>query len=237
MAHLANNWFTQHPVDAEHKRYILLGFLKKLRGDFERHALYPGLGELQFHYQNLMELRAKRELLIANFPKQLQGLQAADLKLVYEHILSDDDLFVELERIIQQSLPLMESSLRFGSAVYEELEEQIEMEPVGVHSLYQHEGYLFLQLKNNSNLFIYRYQLSRLHLQQAAHLSLETRFLQQVQCSLSETVNHWKSVLVKTYNELPNPSVYLFTAGKNMPIKSAYLPIAKRLLMKTLAAA
>lgn len=236
MAHLPNNWFTQHPVDAEHKRYLLLGFLKKLHGDFERHALYPGLGELQFHYRNLVELRAKRELLLANFPRQLQGIQAADLKLVYEQMLTDDDLFVELERIIQQSLPLMESSLRIGSAVYEELEDQIAVEPVGLHPLYQREGYFFLQLKDNSNLFIYRYNLNRIHLQQEAHLSLETRFLQQVQCSLSQTVNHWKSFLAKTNQELPNPAVYLFTAGKNIPIKSSYLPIAKRLLMKTLAA-
>lgn len=234
MKSLPADWISRHPIDAEHKRYLLLAYLQRVHADFQRRSVYPGLSELIFHYRNLRDLIEKKELMITRFPKALKGVDPEKLRLVYEHILVHDDLFDALTEIIEESVPLLQRSIRAGTELHEELEEQIALEPVGLHPLYRDEGYFFLQMEKCADLFIYRYRLTSLSTGPDPHRGLETSFLSQAACSLSHTVNHWKAELIRTYKEWPNPAVFLFTSRAMIPLRASFLPIAKRMLLRNL---
>ena len=52
---LSKNWITEHHLDSEYKRYVLLGYLKKVSEKFDQSLLYPHLSDLKDHYSFLQE--------------------------------------------------------------------------------------------------------------------------------------------------------------------------------------
>ena len=66
----------------------------------------------------------------------------------------------EIESIIEFSLPQLKTSLDEGSFIYDYVESQCEISPVGLTSLYANEGYLFISQPPQKETDIYRYQVT-----------------------------------------------------------------------------
>jgi hypothetical protein len=109
MASLSKNWVTEHLIDFEYKKYILLAYLQHVSSRFDEVRLYPSLGELVEHYQDLKSLQDSIRETSASFKTNLKGIQ--DSTLVYEPP-PDDNISREIKSIIEFSLPLIEKTLR-----------------------------------------------------------------------------------------------------------------------------
>lgn len=237
MDNLKPNWLTEGLIDFEYKKYVLLAYLQKVQRAFGRVELYPFLSDLIMHYRNLETIRDGKSLMANAFPKELSPDRITSLELLYKQAVADDDLMKEIESIIEFALPKFKNSLDEGSYVYEYVESQCELTPVGLTSLYTHEGYLFVSQPPQTATDIYRYQLSvfesgndqyrRLHL--ALH-STEVR-------SISNTYESMKVRLIRQHRELPQPTTYLLTSKVVLPYQNTLLPVAKRLLIKYLSKA
>jgi hypothetical protein len=237
MENLKKEWLTDGLIDFEYKKYILLAYLKKAKESFERVELYPFLTDLVFHYRNLLTLKENKTLIYDSFPKELSLESFQKLEISYRKIIEDDSVMQEIESIVEFALPQFKSSLDEGSFIYDYVESQCELSPVGLTSLYTNEGYLFISQPPQKDTDVYRYQVSIFDNANESMRGLNTKFVMRTARSFSNSYENIKLQLLKEFTELPNPSVYLITSKLKFPYEQTLMPIAKRLLIKHISKA
>lgn len=232
MKQLSETWFAEGYIDFELKKYTLLAYLKEINTYFNEQKLYPQLSDLIFHYNNLIAFRENKRYLQEHFPKKLTGLQIEKLQLLYEQMIGDDDLMQELEEIIRFSEGHMKTTISSGAEIYEFVEEQLRIAPVGLVSLDVQEGYFFLSAGNSRDTRIYQYRLSIFEKHDERYRSIKTSYLHLQNRSIFTTYEQIKYELIKTHSAVPNPAVYSIETGLTFPVEETLLPIAKRCLVK-----
>ncbi|MCK6617999.1 MAG: hypothetical protein L6Q51_10170 [Cyclobacteriaceae bacterium] len=232
MDRLSKDWLTQGLIDFEYKRYILLAYLKTVKESFGRVALYPFLSDLVFHYQNLQAVKENKALIRESFPKELSLEEFKKLELTYREMIEDDSVMNELTSIIEWAIPRFKDSLQEGSVIYEYVESQCEISPIGVTPLYAREGYLFVTVPPEKETSVYRYQLSIYEEQYEQLRSLNTEFVETVPKSPVVPYESIKINLVKRFKEMPNPATYLILSRVKFPFTETLMPVAKRLFVK-----
>lgn len=235
MKTLSQNWFTEGLIDFEFKKYILLAYLQDINQYFHKNKLYPQLSELIFHYNNLLLFRDNKETLQNNFPERLTDADFNKLKLSYEKIIGNDAIMQEIENIINYSISEMSESLKEGREIYEFVEEQLSISPVGLIPLFPMEGYLFIRDGKNADTKVYEYQITIFESQAEKFRGIHTRFLCSYQKNFINTFESIKIDLLRNNPKLPNPAVYAAETELTFPINETLLPIAKRSLVKYIA--
>lgn len=232
MDQLSKDWLTQGLVDFEYKKYVLLAYLKTVKNSFGRVELYPFMGDLVFHYRNLLAVKENKTLLKESFPKEISLEEFKKLEISYRQMIEDDAVMSELESIIEFSIPKIKSSLQEGSVIYEYVESQCEIEPIGVTPLYAKEGYLFVTQPPENETNIYRYQMSIYEQSHEVLRSLNTTFIESAPRTVANTYERIKLDLVKRFRDLPNPATYLILSRTKFPFTETLMPVAKRLFVK-----
>jgi hypothetical protein len=236
MKSLSETWFAEGYIDFELKKYTLLAYLQEINKHFTENKLYPQLGDLIFHYNNVVAFRENKKYLQEHFPKKLTGLQMEKLQLLYQQLIEDDELMRELEDIIQFSAAKMKAAIHDGTGIYEYVEEAIDISPVGLIPLDNQEGYFFLSSGNTRSTRVYQYRLSMFEKHDEKYRSIKTSYLDVWHRSLYNTYEHIKSELLRHRTDLPNPAVYSIETDLSFPIDETLLPVAKRRLVKYIAA-
>ncbi len=235
MGTLSENWLTEDLMDFEYKKYLVLGYLQNIKAHFKEQKLYPDFAELIAHYKNLILLKNNTTTLENNFKKTLSGIDYANLKLQYQSIINDESLN-ELKQIINFSEPLFEQELEKGKSIFDFAEQHIVTNHIGILPLYKKEGYFMLLPYQSKSVSVYSYAFSKINLLQQEVYGLTSNYFSTHTLSISNQVDKVKSELIEANPELPNPAVYLFKAKAELPNEETFLPIAKRLLYKNLAA-
>ena len=148
MKQLSETWFAEGYIDFELKKYTLLAYLQEVNKYFDQNKLYPQLGDVVFHYNNLVAFRENKKFLQEHFPKKMTGIQMEKLQLLYQQMIEDDELMQELEEIIHYAADTLKSTLQTGAGIYEFVEEKINIVPVGLIPLDLKEGDFFLSSGN-----------------------------------------------------------------------------------------
>lgn len=235
MGTLSENWLTEDLMDFEYKKYRVLAYLQNIKAHFKEQKLYPDFAELIAHYKNLILLKNNTTTLENNFKKTLSGIDYANLKLQYQSIVNDESLN-ELKQIINFSEPLFEQELEKGKSIFDFAEQHIVTNHIGILPLYKTEGYFMLLPYQSKSVTVYSYAFSKINLLQQEVYGLTSNYFSTYTLSISNQVDKVKSELIEANPELPNPAVYLFKAKAELPNEETFLPIAKRLLYKNLAA-
>lgn len=237
MKKLSETWFAEGRIDFELKKYTLLAYLQEVNRYFNENKLYPQLADIIFHYNNIVAFRENKKYLQEHFPKRLTGIQLEKLQLLYEQLIEDDELMAELENIIHYSAGKMKSMIFNGTEIYEFVEENMNITPVGLVPLDIQEGYFFLSSGNSGATRVYHYRLSIFEKHDEKYRSIKTAFLDHRNRSISSTYEHIKSELIRHRRELPNPAVYAIETGLHFPVDETLLPVAKRSLVKFISTA
>lgn len=232
MEQLSKDWLTQGLIDFEYKKYILLAYLKTVNESFGKSELYPFLADLVFHYRNLLAIKENKSLIRESFPKEISLEEFKKLELSYRKMVEDDDVMTELESIIEFAIPKIHSSLQDGSVIYEYVESQCEISPIGVTPLYAKEGYLFVSQPPEKETSVYRYQISIFEGSQEQLRSLNTEFVDRVEKKPLYTYERMKLDLLNRFKDLPNPATYLIFSKMKFPFLETLMPVAKRLFVK-----
>ncbi len=233
METLSENWITEHLMDFEYKKYVLLGYLKRVEEHFSQQKLYPDFAELIAHYKNLIRLKQNATELENNFRKKLKGIDYTKMNLIYENTINDE-LLNELKQIIEFSEPLMANELTKGKSVFDFAEQHILSDHIGIIPLYKQEGYFVLHPFEGTQISVYHYHFSKINLQKENLYELDSSYFTSYTVSLSKPIDYVKYELIEANPHLPNPAVYLFKAKVPLPNQETFLPIAKRLLYKQL---
>lgn len=237
MEKLSKDWLTQGLIDYEYKKYLLLAYLQTARKSFHKVELYPFLADLVFHYRNLVSVKENKTLIREAFPKEISPEEIRRLELRYRELIEDDSIMAELDAIIEFAIPRIKESLEEGSEIYEYVEAQCEISPIGVTPLYAREGYLFVTMPPEKETNVYRYQISIFGDSKDQLRSLNTEFLEVVDKHRLYPYEHIKRDLIKRYQDMPNPAAFLLISKMKFPFTETLMPVAKRLFVKHLSQA
>lgn len=235
MEKLSKDWLTQGLIDFEYKKYLLMGYLQTVQKSFDRTELYPFMSDLVFHYRNLVSIKENKSLIRESFPKEISIEDFKRLELSYRKLIDDDAVMSELESIIEFALPQFSDSLKDGSLIYDYVESQCEISPIGVTPLFAKEGYLFVTQPPEKETLLYRYQVSIFGDSQDQLRSLNTEYIDTISKSKVETYEQLKLGLIKKFKDLPNPATYLILSKMKFPFTETLMPVAKRLFVKRIS--
>lgn len=232
MSTLKSDWLTDGLIDFEYKKYIVLGYLKKVKENFGRTALYPDLSDLLFHYKNILSVKKNKQLIYDHFPAAISREDFKKLQLNYEKIVEDDGVMKEIEEILSFSIPCFADVLNEGKDIYEFVENNMEISAIGLSPLYKHEGYLFIDEEFKKEVMIYRFQISVFESADEVYRGVNVEFVESKRKSLGVSFEKVKLELVKAYKLLPNPATYAIHTRFKFPFEATLMPVAKRLLVK-----
>ena len=235
MGTLSENWLTEGLMDFEYKKYCILGYLQEVETHFKEQKLYPDFAELIAHYKKLVQLKNNAISLENNFKKNLSGIDFATMTLKYDSTIDDESLN-ELKQIISFCEPLFADELNKGKSIFDFAEQHILVDHIGIMPLYKKEGYFMLHPFQSKQVLVYTYSFSKINLLQQEVYGLNCSYFSTYTLSLSEPIDKLKLDIINENPSLPNPAVYLFKANAELPKDETFLPIAKRLLYKNLAA-
>jgi hypothetical protein len=234
---LSDNWLTEGLMDREYKEYVLLAYLQDVQEAFANHRLYPFLSDIQRNIEYIKELKSGIDHLSSQFPKRITAVDWELVKAHYERLVPHDETLELLEELIAFSLPKLEEKAKEGHELFDEVEEGLILEPVGLSPLHKESGYLFLQEGEGRETEVYRFILGFLVIEEERFRSMEFSYVEQYLASPFERISTLKLHLIRKYPEWPNPVTYLAKIEKAYPKKDTLLPIAKRKLLRELAAA
>lgn len=235
MTSLSETWFAEGYIDFELKKYTLLAYLQEVNKYFNQNKLYPQLADVIFHYNNIIAFRQNKKYLQEHFPKQLTDVNIQKLQLVYESMIEDDELMKELEDIIQYSASKIRNTIETGTEIYEFVESNLTIEPVGLLPLDTNEGYLFLKDSRYNDTVVYQYRLTIFEKHDEKYRGIRTDYVQQWRRTVSNSPENLKRLLIKERKDFPNPAVYNIETKLAYPLEETLLPIAKRCFVKYLA--
>jgi hypothetical protein len=234
---LSETWFLEGYIDFELQKYRLLSYLQEVNNYFTENKLYPKLADVVFHYNNIVSFRDKKQLMQDQFPKQLDQVNLQKLELVYKQMLADDDIMKELEDIIYFASEQMKQTLDTGAEIYELVEKQLYVAPVGIMPLYKDEGYMLLRYGNMQEVRAYAYNVTLFEHQAAKYRGIKVSYVNSWEKTVANTYEQIKREIVKTIRTLPNPAVFCIESPWQVPLDETLLPIAKRVLVRHIATA
>lgn len=234
MKTLSQTWFADGYIDFELKKYTLLAYLKEVNHYFDQNKLYPQLADVIFHYNNIVAFRENKKYLQEQFPKKLTGIQIEKLQLIYQQMIEDDELMQELEDIIHFAAGKMRSTISSGTEIYEFVEENITITPIGIIPLEHEEGYMLISDGNTTDTKVYQYRLSIFEKHDEKYRSIKTEYVDSWQRNFVNSYPSIKSELIKNRSILPNPAVYAIETSLTYPLEETLLPIAKRSFVRFL---
>jgi len=232
MKSLSETWFADGYIDFELKKYTLLAYLQEINRYFNENKLYPHLSDIIFHYNNIVAFRENKRFLQEHFPKKFSGVQLQKLELLYEQMISVDELMAELEGIINYASERMKKTINSGTEIYEFVEDKLTIYPIGLVPLDHNEGYFFLSQGDARETRVYQYRLSIFEKHDEKYRSIKTEFVDGWPRNMVNTYASIKAELIKKRIELPNPAVYSIETPLTYPMEETLLPIAKRSLVR-----
>ena len=224
---LSETWFLDGYIDFELQKYKLLAYLQEVNKYFNANKLYPQLADVIFHYRNLSDFRENKRLLQNQFPKELSKVNMEKLELVYKEMLQDGDIMAELEDIVNYAMTKMKGTISSGTEIYELVEQQLYIEPVGILPLYKNEGYLLLRYKQNSEVKAYNYTISMLQASEANYTAMKMEYIDSFTKNISVTYEQIKRQIINMIQTLPNPAVYFIEST----LRLILLPTRKQVEM------
>jgi hypothetical protein len=234
MKQLSQTWFADGYIDFELKKYTLLAYLQEVNKHFNENKLYPQLADVIFHYNNLVSFRENKKYLQEHFPKRLTGLQLEKIQVLYEQMIQDDELMEELEQIIEYAAAKMKCTISSGTELYEFIEDNITITPVGIIPLEYEEDYMFISDGNVTETKVFHYRLSIFEKHDEKYRSIKTQYIDSWRRSFVNTYPNIKAELIRKRSELPNPAAYSIETSLTFPLEESLLPIAKRSFVRFL---
>jgi hypothetical protein len=141
----------------------------------------------------------------------------------------------ELERITQYAIDEMKGTINEGAEIYEFVEKNLRVEPVGIMPLYKDEGYVFLRCGNHSDVRIYCYNITLFEHKNSRFKGIKMEYVDCRVKNLANTYEQMKLDIIRSIRTLPNPAVYKVEFPLSVPFAETLLPVAKRVLVKHIA--
>lgn len=236
MTNLTKNWLTENHIDFEYKKYLVLGYLQGISQSYRSNELYPFLGDIIEHYRNLKQVKESTGQIKKGLFKDLKAIDWQKMELLYNNEGSGNEIIQELEQIIDYSMPLFFEKIMDGKKIYDFVEKHLSLNAIGITPLRTSEGYIFINLDEEKEVYVYQYRISEIEQANEQVKQLITRYIGTYTHTITGTLEKIKTDLIHTHKELPNPAVYAINSPITVPFNPTLLPIVKRFFVSKMAA-
>lgn len=230
--------FLQAANDMELSRYKFLAAIKEA-GDFLRkNRLYPDFAELINTYNLLNDIINKKFELTDRLPEKLIGFDLENKKVVYEKDeLSEDKIKIVFD-FINWAMPKLKEVIDEGKAIFAFIDKNMTVKEIGILPIYRKEGYFIIPDNEEETLLVYRYEMTLFPAEDDQYHTLKTKLIDAIGSSNKYEMKpeDIKIDLIKRFPDLPNPAAYNIYIDIDFPFIETVLPIAKRKLIRELAA-
>ena len=105
-------WYSESPIDFEHKQYVLWGYLQKVDTSFNNKKLSPHLLHMQKLIDELLYFENAFNMIKKDFNKN-RYIYLENIKLEGE----DDKLIYEIRDIVEFAIPQLEPRIKLGYSI------------------------------------------------------------------------------------------------------------------------
>ncbi len=141
----------------------------------------------------------------------------------------------EISDIISYALTELDNSIHEGKEIYDFVEKNMSVIPIGLGPLYPFSGYMFIVDGRAKETKVFEYNVTIFENQTEKYRGINTQYIDTYERNFVNTYENIKIDLIKRKKDLPNPVVYGVETSLTFPFDQTILPIAKRSLMKYLA--
>ena len=204
-------WLLKEPVDFEYNKYTLLDYLQKCEKGFDRLEIYPDFVELSLHLANLQSLVKENTLLLTK-----KKFESCDDEILLKELYPNKlfDAFNMAKSIWNMAYDAVTISIKKNK-----------------HSLNGGVGYIFYYDKEDSNLYVWEYQIKKVKgddINNKTHLNLiykdEPKDI--TLSTLIDTYSTWKDL-----GDHHDFSVFEMKTTHRFPMDATLIPIMKRKVM------
>lgn len=224
--------------DNELSQYYVLGSLQNYYQQLHRNRLYPALTELFELVKLLGDIVSRKSQLEKMFPQKSDNTVITEsVGLAAKDTLMESDIDKVFD-FINWAYPKVTDALNEGKAIYSFVKQNLKLEEIGILPLYKNEGYFIINNPGEALVHVYRYEIPFISLDKNTSSAMKVTNIKTLQISelSSSSFSLIKIDLLKEFTDLPNPATYYFETDLDFPFEDTILPIAKRRLLKKLAA-
>lgn len=238
METLSLNVFLQAADDVELSKYKVLAAVKNAGETLHKNMLYPDLAELIKIYSILSDIVNRKTLLNDGLPSKLVGFDLENKKAVYEKEELTESKTKVVFDFIGWAMPKIKEIIDEGKAIFDFIENNLIIKGIGILPIYKKEGYFIIPDNQEDTMLIYRYEMTLFPAEGEIFHTLKTNLVEAINSSDVSLVKpeEIKLEMIKRFPELPNPAAYKFFIDIDFPFAETILPIAKRKLIRELAA-
>ncbi len=235
MERMTLEWFISGPQDMELRQYRVLQGLKGYFEQFAHNRLYPYLAELIQLLEGLEDLAQKRGDLRRQFPQRLKEIDPEKSTLIFEQIHGESADLQQTMELIDWAIPQVKKAIEEGMHIYNFVDEHISIEEVGIMPSYRQEGYWLVPDLRAAQLNLLRYEVSLFSSASERYRALKTVVLESLaEGAIKLPSESVKLLLMRKYQDLPNPATYRCAVDMDFPYSETVLPVGKRKLMAQL---
>lgn len=237
MATLNLSTFIKAADDIEMSKYKVLAILNKYSKALHKNKLYPALAEL-ISIKNELELLVEQmSLFDPEFILSFNFNDFSEELPLQNPIEYDEESLQKVSKFINWALPEIKNAINEGTAIFDFVDENIELYEVGIMPLYKNEGYFFIQDLKNDLMKIYGFEMSLFSTEENPLRTLKSKLVDIISLQAPEAKSPYelKHNIINKYNDLPNPVVFSFDTKVDFPFVETVLPVAKRKLVRKLA--
>jgi hypothetical protein len=226
-------WLLKEPVDFEYNKYTLLDYLQKCEKGFDRLEIYPDFVELSLHLANLQSLVKENTLLLTK-----KKFESCDDEILLKELypkkpreLSTEEE-TELDKTIRYSGNKLFDAFNMAKSIWNMAYDAVTISiKKNKHSLNGGVGYIFYYDKEDSNLYVWEYQIKKVKgddVNNKTHLNLiykdEPKDI--TLSTLIDTYSTWKDL-----GDHHDFSVFEMKTTHKFPMDATLIPIMKRKVM------
>ncbi|TYP94740.1 hypothetical protein LX73_0028 [Fodinibius salinus] len=227
--------FTQVQSDFESSQYKILAGLKSVSKEFKNNKIYPHLSHLVELYSTLSDILNQLQGLRDKFPKRIKKIDFINEKIEHEVIFVPGADINRVEELIEWGLPYIKDHIEEGKTIFEFVDDEINLEKVGIVPGYTDEGYFFVPDNEESRLLLFQYEVTVFESAKDKYRSLKTTFKKAIEKGKAHrSPNAIKLELINENEELPNPATYAFNTDLYFPFRETIFPVTKRKLLQQL---
>lgn len=208
-------------TDLEQSRYYLLGKMKICQQNFNETKVFPEFQNLITLYETINSILENRHGI---FQKEYTDKLDSGHDIEKQKQINNE---IEMQfRLMEWALPYLSDLLEQGKYIYDFVDENINIESIGINSKHNSDGYMIIPDNKEKVFRIFRYNRS-------LHKMLKTR----------EVDNYsWNVIIIpreflRNYlllNDILNQIIYLLDTELSFPYNETISPIARRKFLKFL---
>jgi len=226
------DWFLKKPIDFEHKKYVLLDFLKKVDEDFSYGKIYPSFTEVAFQMASVQNFLRNRKYfsLKKEFEEKDDEIMLFEIKEKKPKQKFDTEDYPELEKICEySSLKFMEYfavAKTIWSFAFEttEVKAKRNIENFGFGT-----GLAFYHDKFNHKYYVWFFELKKINKKHREH---KCYFKLIYEGDKRITMRELKTITEGDVKDnLYKYPVFDLTSEHNLDMNQTLIPIFKRKIM------